>query len=146
MLATMAVGFQVTFDAADPARLGDFWAAVLGYVQQPPPAGFASWVEFLRQAGYSEEEMDGAYAIVDPDGSGPRIYLQKVPEGKQAKNRVHLDVNVGAGLEGAERRAKVDAEVLRVTGLGATLLRELSEHDEYCAVMTDPEGNEFCLQ
>lgn len=142
----MAFAFQVTFDSADPMRLGGFWAEVLGYIQQPPPEGFASWEEFLRGAGYSESELDAAYAIVDPENVGPRIYLQRVPEPKPAKNRVHLDVNVGAGLEGAERRAKVDREVERVRTLGATIQRALDEHGEYCVVMQDPEGNEFCLQ
>lgn len=142
----MAVAFQVTFDSADPMRLGGFWAGLLGYVEQPPPDGFANWEEFLRREGYSEDEMQAAYAIVDPEHVGPRIYLQRVPERKRAKNRVHLDVNVGAGLEGAERRAKVDGEVERAGALGATIQRTLDEHGEYCVVMQDPEGNEFCLQ
>jgi hypothetical protein len=94
----MAFAFQITFDSADPARLGNFWAELLGYVQQPPPNGFASWEEFLRGVGYPEDELYAAYAIVDPEQGGPRIYLQRVPEPKHAKNRVHLDVNVrGAG-------------------------------------------------
>jgi hypothetical protein len=142
----MAFAFQVTFDSADPMRLGGFWAELLGYMQQAPPDGFASWEEFLRRAGYSEDDLNAAYAIVDPEHVGPRIYIQRVPEPKQAKNRVHLDVNVGAGLEGAERRAKVDSEVERAKTLGATIQRPLDEHGEYCVVMQDPEGNEFCLQ
>lgn len=142
----MAFGLQVTFDSADPVRLGGFWAELLGYIQQPPPDGFASWQEFLRDAGYSEDDLNAAYAIVDPENVGPRIYIQWVPEPKQAKNRVHLDVNVGTGLEGAERRAKVDSEVERAKNLGATIQRTLDDHDEYCVVMQDPEGNEFCLQ
>lgn len=142
----MAFTFQVTFDSADPARLGGFWASLLGYTQQPPPEGSDTWEEFLRAAGYSEDELQSAYAIVDPDNIGPRIYIQRVPESKQCKNRVHLDVNVGSGLEGEERRAKVDAEVGRAHELGATTVQALDEHGEYCVAMQDPEGNEFCLQ
>ncbi|MQA94927.1 MAG: VOC family protein [Streptosporangiales bacterium] len=142
----MAIGIQVTFDAADPAALGRFWAGLLGYQMQPPPPGYDDWPAALRAFGYAEDELDKAYAIVDPGGAGPRIYLQRVPEGKTAKNRVHLDVNVGAGLTGDERRAKVDAEAERALALGATVEQRLEEHGEYTVVMHDPEGNEFCLQ
>lgn len=140
----MAYPIQVTFDSADPHRLGAFWAELLGYIEHPPPEGYESWAQLLVEIGYSEEDLASAYAIVDPDGAGPRIYLQRVPEGKTAKNRVHLDVNVGHGLEGDERRAKVDAEAERAKRLGATTLDVRDDHGEYCVVMQDPEGNEFC--
>ena len=97
----MAVGLQVSFDASDPARLGAFWAELLGYVEQPPPEGFATWPEALTALGVPEDQQQSAYAVVDPAGAGPRLFFQRVPEQKTAKNRVHLDVNVGAGL--AER-------------------------------------------
>jgi predicted enzyme related to lactoylglutathione lyase len=71
-----------------------------------------------------------------------------VPEGKVAKNRVHLDLNVGGGhgtpLE--DRKKAVDAQVDRLRGEGATVVRPVEQHDEYWVVMQDPEGNEFCLQ
>jgi hypothetical protein len=144
----MAVPVQVTFDAADPAALGRFWGEVLGYIEQPPPDGFESWEAFLDSVGMPAEEQDKAYAIVDPSGTRPRIYLQKVPEGKTAKNRVHLDVNVGAGQAGAERRSTVRKRADELIQLGATELREEEnpQFDEYCVVMQDIEGNEFCLQ
>jgi hypothetical protein len=141
-----ATGFQVTFDAADPAALAKFWAQVLGYVRQSPPPGFDDWPSFLKTLGYAEEEMDKADAIVDPDGKGPRVFFQKVPEGKTAKNRVHLDVNVGAGLDGAARRDAVRKRADEVIALGAVEQREDTEHGEYWIVLTDIEGNEFCLQ
>ena len=97
----MTVGVQVTFDASDPARLGAFWAELLGYVEQPPPEGFGTWPEALAALGVPEDQQQSAYAIVDPAGAGPRLFFQRVPEPKAAKNRVHLDVNVGAGLAGA---------------------------------------------
>jgi hypothetical protein len=139
---------QVTFDAADPQRLGTFWAEVLGYIEQPPPGDFESWDAFLDSVGLPADERDKAYAIVDPAGRRPRIFIQKVPEGKTAKNRVHLDVNVGAGLAGAERRAAVRRRADELVALGAT---EVSEQDdprfqEYCVVLQDIEGNEFCVQ
>ena len=84
--------------------------------------------------------------MVDPDGAGPRLFFQKVPEAKVAKNRVHLDVNVGAGLEGEERTARVNAEAERAAGLGATVQRVAQERGEFWVVMQDPDGNEFCLQ
>ena len=144
----MATAFQVTFDCAAPDAQAKFWAAVLGYQVQPPPDGYPDWFAFLRERGVPEQEWDRASAIVDPDGKGPRIFFQKVPEPKSAKNRVHLDVNVTAGLQMTERRARVDREVERVRGLGATRVhvRVSEELGEYCVVMQDPEGNEFCLQ
>lgn len=142
----MAFGFQVTFDAHDPEALGLFWARLLGYRPQPPPDGYASWDEALAAMGVPEDQRDTAYAVVDPDGAGPRLFFQKVPEGKTAKNRVHLDVNTGVGLEGADRRAKVDAEAERAIGLGASRTGLLDGALGYCHVMRDPEGNEFCVQ
>ena len=142
----MATGVQVTFDASDPARLGAFWAELLGYVEQPPPPGYATWEEALDAVGFPEDQRDGFYAVVDPDGAGPRLFFQKVPEAKVAKNRVHLDVNVGAGLEGEERTARVNAEADRATGLGATVQLVAQERGEFWIVLQDPDGNEFCLQ
>jgi hypothetical protein len=144
----MATGIQVTFDAADPAALGGFWAEALGYIEQPPPDGFDSWDAFLDSIGVPADQRDTAYAIIDPDGDRPRIYFQKVPEAKTVKNRVHLDLNVAARGETpmSERRETVDAEVTRLVGLGATRHDAVDRDNEYWVVMTDPEGNEFCVQ
>jgi predicted enzyme related to lactoylglutathione lyase len=129
---------QVTFDCADPARLAAFWASALGYEVQRPPEGFDSWPAFLTQIGVPESEWDTRSAAVDPDGKGPRLFFQKVPEPKAGKNRVHLDVNVG--------HDRADAEVARLVGEGATVLRAMEIGPERWVVMTDPEGNEFCVQ
>lgn len=142
----MATGVQVTFDCADPGALAEFWAQTLGYVVQPPPPGHDSWPEFLASVGVPESQWTSASAVVDPDDKGPRLFFQRVPEGKTAKNRVHLDVNVGAGLEGAERRCRVEAEAERITGFGATETRRDEQHGEFWIVFQDPEGNEFCIQ
>jgi catechol 2,3-dioxygenase-like lactoylglutathione lyase family enzyme len=144
----MAQRFQVTFDCADPDRLARFWAALLGYKIQDPPAGFDSWPAFLTSIGVPEDQWNSASAIVDPEGAGARIFFQCVPEAKTVKNRVHLDVSVTGGhatpLE--ERRQQVDAAVERVRALGATLVEVREQRGEIWAVMQDPEGNEFCFQ
>jgi Glyoxalase-like domain len=145
----MATGIQVVIDCADPDRLARFWADALHYTIQDPPEGFATWPDFLRDRGIPEADWNKASAVVDPDGGGPRVYFQRVPEGKVVKNRVHLDLNVGgghaAGIEENQRR--VDAEVDRLRGIGAMVFRPGSVEDgEYWVVMQDPEGNEFCVQ
>ena len=80
-------------------------------------------------------------------GVGPRLFFQRVPEGKVVKNRVHLDVRVGTGLVGEERLAALEAECARLLPLGATRFQLLvaDEDNESCLVMQDVEGNEFCL-
>jgi hypothetical protein len=144
----MATPFQVTFDCADPDGLATFWASAIGYQIPSPPDGFATWEDFLRDHGIPEEQWNAASAVEDPDGVGPRIYFQRVPEGKTAKNRVHLDVNVGGGRKTPieERRTRVDAQVVRLVSEGATKVGPVDERGEYWVVMQDPEGNEFCLQ
>jgi catechol 2,3-dioxygenase-like lactoylglutathione lyase family enzyme len=119
---------QVTFDCAEPQRVADFWCEVLGY---SPVAG----------------ADDDWAACTDPTGVGPRLFFQRVPEGKTVKNRVHLDVRAGTGLVGDERLAVLRAEGARLEALGAsrvTLLLADGEN-ESCLVMRDVEGNEFCL-
>ena len=144
----MATSIQVTFDCADPDRLATFWAAALGYKKQDPPPGYATWPEFLATQGVPEDQWNAASAVVDPDGVGPRLFFQRVPEPKSAKNRVHLDVNAGGGHDAPseERRQRVDAAVERLVGLGATQVAVREQHGERWVVMQDPEGNEFCLQ
>jgi hypothetical protein len=144
----MVTKFQVVFDCADPDRLAKFWAPALGYKLQDPPKGHKTWEDFLTAAGIPKEEWNSASAVVDPDGVGSRIYFQRVPEGKMAKNRVHLDLNVGgdSGTPLEERKKRVDAEVRRLSGEGATLLRPVEQQGEYWVVMQDPEGNEYCVQ
>jgi hypothetical protein len=142
----MTAGFQVTFDAHDPERLARFWAEVLGYVAQPPPDGFDSWDAFLDSINWPADQLDAAFALVDPDGKLPRLYFQKVPEDKTAKNRVHLDVNVAAGMAGDEKRAAVRGRADELVELGAVELREADEHGGHWIVLQDIEGNEFCLQ
>ena len=124
---TSARKFQVTFDCHDPQRVADFWCDVLGYADL---GGDPTWA-----------------AAGDPDGVGPPLFFQRVPEGKTVKNRLHLDVRVGTGLVGQERLAALEAECARLLPLGAERVRllEADEENESCLVMRDVEGNEFCL-
>jgi hypothetical protein len=145
----MAIPIQIVFDTANPDRQARFWAAALGYQLQPPPDGFDSWDAFLQNQGIPRERWNDASAIVDPDGTGPRVFFQRVPEGKTAKNRMHMDLNVGGGsaVPLDERRRRVDAEVARLKALGATDERgPMERNGEYWVRMNDPEGNEFCVQ
>jgi glyoxalase superfamily protein len=137
--------FQVTFDCAEPERVARFWCDVLGYVVPPAPEGFASWDEFDQ--ALPAEQRGSAFACIDPSGVGPRLFFQRVPEGKVVKNRVHLDVRVGVGLVGEERVAALEGECARLVALGAHRVRLLpaDEVNESCLVMQDVEGNEFCL-
>lgn len=136
---------QVAIDCADPLRLARFWAGVLEYQLEDPPAGYPSWSDFSRAVGATPGEEWNA--VVDPDGVGPRVLFHRVPEGKVTKNRVHLDVRVGdtVGMPKELRKPLVDAEVSRLVGAGATHLRTEDDQIDYFAVMQDPEGNEFCI-
>lgn len=127
-------GIQITFDAADPERLASFWALALGYVPEPPPQGWETWEAWALAHDFPRERWNDSRALIDPGGRRPRIYLQRVPESKLAKNRVHLDVNVG--------REQVAAKVAELVAAGASVVAEIEQH----VVLLDPEGNEFCVQ
>ena len=145
----MAAQIQVTFDAAAPAQLGAFWAELLGYVEQPPPPGFDSWEAALAAMGLPDADSDSAYGIIDPAGVGPRLFFQRVPESKTAKNRVHLDVGVSGGfaVPVQQRKVTVEEATTRAVALGAT---RVGAHEDaggqFHITCQDPEGNEFCLQ
>ena len=140
---------QVTFDAHDPGALAAFWAEAIGYPLQEPPPPFASWDQALEAWGVPEEHRNDASALVDPEGTGPRIFFQRVPEGKTAKNRLHLDVRAAPGIDDLdERMAALEAECERLVALGATRARRSEPAPPMSSgfiVMLDPEGNEFCL-
>ena len=144
----MAVSYQFVIDCTSPETLAHFWAEALHYVIAPPPSGFASWDDFYRSIGVPEDELGvGADSIVDPNGEGPRIWFQVVPERKSIKNRLHIDVNASGGREVplSVRRERVEAEATRLTSLGATRLQAIVEEglDHYAVALVDPEGNEF---
>jgi glyoxalase superfamily protein len=128
-----------------PGRPG----ALLGYRARlpgpDPPEGDADWAQALTAWGVPEEEWGDGEWLADPDGIGPRIYFQRVPEPKAVKNRLHLDLDAGGGRATPldERRRRIDAEVERLVAAGATRVRATQEFDGYFVAMLDPEGNEF---
>ncbi|WP_120005100.1 VOC family protein [Nesterenkonia muleiensis] len=147
---------QITFDAHDPQALSTFWAEVLDYVHPAPPGVklqpgediWSAWDEFLETSGVPEDQRNRASALVDPEDKGPRLFFQKVPEGKTAKNRVHLDVRTASGLHDEERMAALEKECDRLVSLGATRLERHEPQPPMSTgfiIMADPEGNEFCL-
>jgi hypothetical protein len=126
----MSARWTLGCDAADPQRLAAFWARALGYVSEP---------------GY--EDPDSA-SIIDPEGRGPAIGFLRVPEGKSAKNRVHIDVRVAGDppWEMDQREVLIRAKVVELVAAGARAVREERYGDGLGhVVMLDPEGNEFCV-
>ncbi|WP_431935310.1 VOC family protein [Micromonospora sp. RP3T] len=144
----MGLDVQFTFDCADPAALAAFWAEALDYRVQGPPDGFDSWEQALTAFGVPPERHSDASAVVDPEGTGPRLFFQRVPEPKRGKNRVHLDVRAAPGLTGAARMATLEAAADRLVTFGATRVARHEPAPPLGAghlVLADPEGNEFCL-
>jgi hypothetical protein len=126
----MAKHWTLGCDANDPHALAAFWALALDYVPEP---------------GY--DDPHGA-SIVDPEGVGPAIGWLRVPEGKTAKNRLHIDIRVaGEGPWDLAERDRLIRELWpRLEAAGATYVRE-EPYDGALGhvVMLDPEGNEFCV-
>ena len=108
--------WTLTFDCTAARSLAEFWKVALGYVDAPPPQGWTTWEDWLRDLDVPEDEWDDGASIVDPARVRARISFLKVPEAKTAKNRIHLDVQVGGGPDRPDH-----------------------------VVMADPEGNEFCV-
>ncbi len=144
----MTVRWTLTVDCEDALRVAAFWREALGYVDAPPPEGFASWEDWLRTFGVPEEEWGDGASLVDPEGVLPRLSFLRVPEPKAAKNRLHLDLQVSGGRHrpADERRAAIAAAVERLVAAGATVL---AEHEEGGVldhvILQDPEGNELCV-
>jgi hypothetical protein len=124
----------ITFDCADPYLLAGFWSQLTGYQEDPGNRNFPDDPEGL---------------LVAPDGSANLLFM-KVPEGKQAKNRVHLDLappRAAADAPVAVTADGRDAEVRRALGLGATIVADHRREDRTgFVVLADPEGNEFCIE
>lgn len=146
----MAHSIQIVIACDDPARLTEFWAGALGYVEQPPPAGFEDWEQFADETGIPEEARNDISAVVDPGGVGPRILFERY-DGGAPNQRVHLDVNSvgghGVDLSDDERRVRLGEERARLETLGAVFKREATgTAGEIWIEMFDPEGNWFCVQ
>ncbi len=140
--------WDVTYDCESPAVMAAFWGPALGYVEPPPPDGFATWGDWLLHHDVPEEEWDDGAYLADPAGVLPTISFLKVPEGKTAKNRLHMDLKVSGGRSKPQevREPLIRAAVDRFLAAGATVLRENLMYDKLDGVvMADPEGNEFCV-
>ena len=141
----MGIKIQITADCADVTVAMAFWGPALGYVPEPPPPGHESWAAYATAQGIPRSQWHGA--LVDPDGVGPRLFFQTVPEPKTVKNRWHLDVEVTDRSQPAEARAAtIAAEVAALVALGATEVETIHEDGGTFTVLRDPEGNEFCVQ
>lgn len=116
----MASGIRhVTFDSRDPYTIGTFWAAVLESSLNP------------------EDHPGDPAALVR--ANGVTLLFEQVPDEKVVKNRVHLD------LQPADRTR--EEEVERLLGLGAAVVNDRRQPDGTgWVVMSDPEGNEFCVE
>ncbi len=139
----MSVPFQIAVACADPHALVRFWAAAMDLEVED----HAPFVAQMLEQGHATEAdtvvVDSrrvwreAAACRGTEPGQPRLLFQLVPEAKATKNRVHLDLHVGA--EG--RDAKVDDLLER----GATRLGEGAQGPHQWVVLADPEGNEFCV-
>ncbi len=110
----------LVLDCADLERAAQFWGPALGYWWKPP-----------------EGPDDRYLALLPESGDGIELLLQRVPDRKTAKNRMHLDLRV----------RDLDAEVERLRTLGARRLSEqpIRESDWVWHILTDPDGNELCV-
>ncbi|MEU8758031.1 VOC family protein [Streptomyces sp. NPDC048659] len=146
------VHWKLVVDCADPHAQAAFWAAALHYREEdhsgliatlltaeavPPAAtltvrGRAAWHDLA-----AVRHPDDPHDPVSDTGLGRRILFQRVPEPKTAKNRLHIDLHPHTGSRASE--------VARLTALGASVLREVEQPAGSWVVMSDPEGNEFCV-
>lgn len=120
---------EISIDCADPARLAEFWSAVLGYV-------VLHRSEDLIEIGPARSDAE----LLDAVRRGPvapTIFLARVPEAKQVKNRLHFDVSPIDRSQGEE--------VARIEALGARRADIGQSGEESWVVLADPEGNEFCV-
>jgi hypothetical protein len=144
--AAMAYEFQVTVDCADPHVLADWWAETLGWQVEPQDEDF---IRRMIREGYADDGdtalhngklvwREGA-AIKHPDAAirAPRVLFQLVPEAKTVKNRLHLDVRIGAD--------DPDQVVTRLVARGAKVLYSGRQGPHAWVTVADPEGNEFCV-
>jgi hypothetical protein len=136
----MAPTLQIAVDATDPHALARFWAAALGYEVED----HTEIVTGLLAAGHlGEDEVltDGDHRafrdVAACRGPGPRLFLQRVPEPKTAKNRMHLDLQVGPEA--------APGEIERLVALGAEVAWVTSDRGPVTTTLRDPEGNEFCV-
>ena len=116
---------DLAIDCADPAGLARFWCSVLGYEVQDEDDGLVTIGSPLVPEGKSR-----------PGPVPPTLTFARVPEGKTIKNMLHVEVNT--------TDSEQDEEVRRLLDLGARHA-DVGQGDVSWVVLTDPEGNEFCV-
>jgi hypothetical protein len=140
----MSFDVQVVVDSERPHELADWWAEALGWQVEEQDEAF---IRRMVAEGHATEDQTTTHrgalvwrvgaAVNSPDPGRPRVLFAGVPEAKTVKNRVHLDVRVGA-----DRR---EAEVGRLVAAGARELWRGREGPSEWVTLADPEGNEFCV-
>jgi predicted enzyme related to lactoylglutathione lyase len=114
----MTARIGLVLDCRDAETLATFWAAALGY-------------DILGSAG--------TYTLMTPPGGepAPQLVLQQVPEPKNAKLRMHLDIHI----------LDIESEANRLVEIGARRISTdpVAENGSHWIQMEDPEGNEFCV-
>ncbi|TMR99389.1 VOC family protein [Nonomuraea basaltis] len=142
----MAYDFQVVIDTNDPHALADWWADALGWQVEPQDETF---IRQMIEKGYATDDDTTTHrgalvwksgtAIRHPDGleRAPRVLFQQVPEPKTVKNRVHLDIRVGAD--------NIESVVEKLTAKGAKVLHRGRQGPNWWITIADPEGNELCI-
>ena len=120
---------ECVVDCADPATLSRFWAAALGYEVLDESADMVE----IGPGGRTDDQL---LAELRSGPAVPTLIFIRVPEPKTVKNRLHLDLS--------PIDSDRDSEVSRLVGLGARIT-DLAPADSTWVVMTDPEGNEFCV-
>jgi hypothetical protein len=119
---------SVTFDCVDALAVASFWSAAL---ERPLDPGASS---DFASIGFAERRDASGWAAVAHEKE-PTWMFARVSEPKTAKNRMHLDLMT----------PDPEGEVARLVGLGATRLADMEEYGYTWTVMSDPEGNEFCV-
>ena len=130
---------KCTVDCVDADVMCGFSSVALGYVEEPPPAGYLSSEASCAPTTSRIPPPGSIGAIVDPDGTGPRVLFLRVPEQKRVKNRLHFDLAVARPTRRGKRRSSSSQSA------GATAVRRVEENGQWWMVMGDPEGNEFCV-
>ncbi|MEV7377454.1 VOC family protein [Streptomyces lydicus] len=153
-MTTTPLHWKLVVDAHDPHAQADFWAAALGYEVEDHSVLIGKLLDLgavppeILVGHHGRRGWRDAAAVRHPDdpydaesgtGLGRRLLFNRVPqaEKKAAKNRLHIDLHGRAG--------ELDTEVQRLRALGARTLNHVKEQSGEWVVMTDPEGNEFCV-